>query len=343
LIVSKSHQSPSRGRAHVSVADDGDLRKYRTELPNIIFLLGLTPYELALYAHLKRTAGPGGACWKSTQTLAGETGMSAGMVSKAKKMLAELSFTKNPDGSISRVMLKEKKGMPTDSEYLFEEPLTSIRNIPNDRGGKPFQHITLTNIWSENMTFFSKANSPYELANSPYELANSPYELASSPGEIKKEPIEERTIEEDTKSHSRAGAAGAKGKVAAKDSRSSHPSIQAVRAALGRYPQKPLYDKIIAFLGDDFDEQRVVECALEYASRGRYLGNIAEWLFDWYANGIPKRNNSHATNGRPQKSGGHDHAEAGGRPASRNERRVNELKRQDADTILGPARASVLD
>jgi hypothetical protein len=336
MIVSKSHKSPSRGRAHVSVADDGDLRKYRTELPNIIFLLGLTPYELALYAHLKKTAGPGGACWKSTQTLAGETGMSTGMVSKAKKMLAELSFTKNPDGSISRVTPKEKKDMLADSEYLFEGPLVSIRDIPNDRGGKPFQHITLTNIWSENMAFFSKASSSCE-------LASSPHEFASSSGEIKKEPIEERTIEEDTKSHSRAGAAGAKGKAAAKDSRSSHPAIQAVRAALGRYPQKPLYDKIIAFLGEDFDEQRVVECALEYASRGRYIGSIAEWLFDWYANGIPERSNSHASNGRPQKSGGHNHAEAGERPASRRDHRAAELRRQDPDTILGPPRASALD
>jgi len=66
--------------------DAGDLKKYRTEIPNVVFTLGLDPYALTLYCHLKRTTGAadGGLCYKSTRTLADETGMSAGKVSEAR-------------------------------------------------------------------------------------------------------------------------------------------------------------------------------------------------------------------------------------------------------------------
>ena len=63
------------------------LRKYRTEIPNMILELGLTVYELALYVHLKRTAGDSGGSWKSTRTLVQETGMGAGSIVRAKKGL----------------------------------------------------------------------------------------------------------------------------------------------------------------------------------------------------------------------------------------------------------------
>lgn len=71
--------------------DAGGLKKYRTEIPNIVFTLGLDPYALALYCHLKRTAGAadGGLCYKSTRTLAEETGMSIGKVSEARSELEQ--------------------------------------------------------------------------------------------------------------------------------------------------------------------------------------------------------------------------------------------------------------
>jgi hypothetical protein len=47
--------------------------------------------------------------------------------------------------------------------------------------------------------------------------------------------------------------------------------------------------------------------------------------------------------GRTQGSQGRDPAQAGGRGASRDERRYAELARQSPDAILGPARASALD
>jgi hypothetical protein len=48
--------------------DESDLKKYRTEIPNMIFDIGLTPYEVALYGHFKRVCGAekGGVCGRAS-------------------------------------------------------------------------------------------------------------------------------------------------------------------------------------------------------------------------------------------------------------------------------------
>lgn len=94
----------------VKVVDRGDLRKYRTEIPNMVLGLGLTPYALALYVHLKRTAGDEGKCWKSTRTLAKETGISAGKVSSARGELEDVELIhverpSNPSQSVTVYIL----------------------------------------------------------------------------------------------------------------------------------------------------------------------------------------------------------------------------------------------
>lgn len=164
------------------VVDHGDLRKYRTEIPNIVFTLGLSPYELALYCLLKKTAGADGLCWKSTATLARESGMSSGMVSKAKLALQE-------------------------PVAVFGKPLITVSGEVNKQGGKPKHCITLTDIWPENFRLKGTSSphevdpltcSPRERASSPDEVASSYGEFTSSPHEIKKEPVEEGTLEERT-------------------------------------------------------------------------------------------------------------------------------------------------
>lgn len=155
--------------------DLGDSRKYRTEIPNLVFALGLSPFELALYVHLKKTAGAEGACWKSTQTLSEETGMSAGMVSRAKE------------------------GLQSARLELGGKSLINVSEEANRNGGRPRHIITITDIWPENFAANARPSSPHE-------RASSPHEVASSPGELKKEPGEERTPEE-TNNPSRACAA----------------------------------------------------------------------------------------------------------------------------------------
>jgi len=178
--------------ATYSVHDNGDLHRYRTEIPNIIFRLGLTPYELTLYAHLKQTAGDGGQCWKSTSTLAKETGMSTGTISKAKD------------------------GLVASRPELFGKSLIAVREEAGTRGGRPRHYITLTDVWPENMTMRGRVEEPTSATNTP----SSPHELdgpqvhhmnfqvhhmnfPSSPHELKKEQSikKEQREEESPQSH----------------------------------------------------------------------------------------------------------------------------------------------
>jgi hypothetical protein len=73
------------------VVDAGDLRLYRTEIPNLIDDMNLSVYAFRLYVHLKRVAGASneGACWQSTRTLATHCGMSASKVSESKQELVD--------------------------------------------------------------------------------------------------------------------------------------------------------------------------------------------------------------------------------------------------------------
>ena len=68
-----------------AVFDEGDLRKYRHEIPNIVDDLGLSPHAYRLYGHMKRVCGasPSGRCYQGTRTLAKHCKMSVGKISEA--------------------------------------------------------------------------------------------------------------------------------------------------------------------------------------------------------------------------------------------------------------------
>jgi hypothetical protein len=68
--------------------------KYRTEIPNSIDDMGLSPFEIALYVHVKRRAGDNGVCNENCRELAQATRMSAGQVSTAKRELVERGLIK---------------------------------------------------------------------------------------------------------------------------------------------------------------------------------------------------------------------------------------------------------
>ena len=60
-----------------------DLRKYRTELPNLYDDLGLDPYEFRLLAHYARV----GDCWESVRTTGQKCRMGIGKVSEVRRAL----------------------------------------------------------------------------------------------------------------------------------------------------------------------------------------------------------------------------------------------------------------
>jgi hypothetical protein len=164
-------ETPTTQNTPVQIIDDGGDRKYWTQIPNIVFSLGLSPFELTLYVYLKKVAGASGACWQRTGTLADATNMSDGMISKAKA------------------------GLSRPRAELNGKALIVIAEEKNRHGGKNRHVIRLSDIWPENFAMFGRPISQDEQAISPHEIAISPHEQAISPHEIKKNPSEEKPRE----------------------------------------------------------------------------------------------------------------------------------------------------
>lgn len=149
----------------VEVRDSGDLRKYRTEVPNLVFEMSLSPYALALYMHFRRTAGDDGKCWKSTRTLASDTGISAGTISKARKELEERKL------------------------IGVQYPENNNKSII----------VTIIDIWPENFQHFASStgrSKPPGKTRSGDEQPVQETNATCSPGERKKELLEEGTSQE---------------------------------------------------------------------------------------------------------------------------------------------------
>lgn len=79
------------------------------------------------------------------------------------------------------------------------------------------------------------------------------------------------------------------------DPRASHRAIQAVRAITNRYPDKLVWDDIIALLGDTPNIEQLTLCAKAWARKSTNMGNLDTWLFDWYKNGLPLELQKHFT------------------------------------------------
>jgi hypothetical protein len=162
------------------IVDDSDLKKYRTEIPNIICDLGLTGAAQALYLQLKRTCGAnGGVSWKGTKALAKSLRVSTGQITSLKKQ-------------------------------LWGAGLINIEIEISKRGYN--HHITIVDIWEMNLRYFMKDLSLDEIKTklmrkeiaypqigcSNNEKGSSIIEDGCSDIERRNKPIEERTKEEDS-------------------------------------------------------------------------------------------------------------------------------------------------
>lgn len=149
-----------------SISDQGDLRKIFAAIPRIVFTLGLNPYEFTLYAYLKDTARENGACWKSRATIAKESGMSSGMVTKARQAL--------------------EKPRPE----LGGLPLITVSDEPTKGGGLPTCCVSITDIWGVGTT------SPHDVATSHHDRQRHHTTLATSPHDHKEEALNKKQEED---------------------------------------------------------------------------------------------------------------------------------------------------
>lgn len=104
-------------------------RTFYTQIPNIVFHLGLSPTAFLLYSYYRSI----GACFKSQATIQRETGLS--------------------DKTIRNV----HKELKQNFEKLGTKPLIVISRRVKPDGGKNTNLITIIDIWIENDLFFNKS------------------------------------------------------------------------------------------------------------------------------------------------------------------------------------------
>lgn len=92
-------------------------------------------------------------------------------------------------------------------------------------------------------------------------------------------------------------------RVSVRDPRTGHPAVQAYRSITGKLPPKPLYDAVIATLGEngppEADVGRARDCYHAWLARG-YNPSALTWLLEWYKTGIPKPDGGNGKRASPQ-------------------------------------------
>ncbi len=148
---------------------------YRTEIPNIVFQLGLDPYEFSLYAQIKNIAWDKRFCCKSYKELAKLLGCSDRKVMLALQKL-ESPFEKLNGKSLVIVQRERKDSL----------------------GGSLPNLLNITNIWPINGAFFRKDK---EVSNGVNEQEGGG-ERDAPPGVNEVHPEEDN--KENTHTHTRA-------------------------------------------------------------------------------------------------------------------------------------------
>ena len=150
--MTDANTAPSSPPEEQVIHDPSDLRKYRTELPNLYDDSDLNVYEFRLLAHYKRV----GLCRESLPTTATKCRMSEGQVSEMRKTLADKGF-----------ITLERKEM----------------------GGKRYRYIVrVVDRWIENFARYSGLD-PEQIAEQVRQASPSTREGSPSPHEGKKELI----------------------------------------------------------------------------------------------------------------------------------------------------------
>src|SRR6266545_1697557 len=154
--MATSNAAPSKQEEQV-ISDLSDLRKYRTELPNLYDDSDLTVYEYRLLGHYKRV----GICTESLETTSTKCHMSEGSASQARQSLADKGFI-----TLQKVQMDQKR-----YRYI----------------------VRVVDRWIENFARYSGLSAD-EIAEQIKRASASPHEASASPGEGKKELIKNQEI-----------------------------------------------------------------------------------------------------------------------------------------------------
>jgi hypothetical protein len=98
---------------------------FRTEIPNIVFTLGLSPFALTVYLLLKRIAGDKGKCWKTIKNLADSCEIGETKFRQCLKDLAE-PFGALGGKSLIKIHRRFKQNKAQESNLIEIIPIWRI-------------------------------------------------------------------------------------------------------------------------------------------------------------------------------------------------------------------------
>ena len=135
------------------ISDPSDLRKYRTELPNLYDDAGLDVYEMRLLVHYKRV----GKCTESIETTARKCRMAVGKASQARMSLSDKGWIR-----LTKVPMDKSR-----YRYIVQVVDRWIENFARYSGlSKDDIQRQLANVSTD---FPSGSPSPHEGSPSPHE------------------------------------------------------------------------------------------------------------------------------------------------------------------------------
>lgn len=241
---------------------------YRTELPNIIFQLGLTDGEFRFYCYIKRIAGDRHACFKSLETMAIELGKTRRGIIKFKKKLSQpfRALHGRPLIKVTPRLYKSTKERNTDLieivdiwdlniEYYAEE--ARLRRLEKE-------HIESEKKNSNNSYVVNQGHRGGEQKDT--EVVN---------GEaLKEDPIQEDPIKNNSRRHK---ASSATEKIKVKE------NVLLTQKQIHTLIQKhgpPAYEQMITKLSE-------AKKSKGYVYRSDYHA-IGAWVENWYANQVSR-------------------------------------------------------
>jgi hypothetical protein len=117
--------------SNYSIQDESSDHKYFSLIPHIIFEIGLSANQIALYMAIKRSAGEKSQCTRSSKNLANQAGLSKSVLYRTLPSLCEINS-------------------------ILKKPLIKHSSRLTHCGDRDTNLITIIDIWHENFEFIQR-------------------------------------------------------------------------------------------------------------------------------------------------------------------------------------------
>lgn len=231
------------------ISDPSDLKKYRTELPNLYDDAELDVYEFRLLAHYKRV----GRCTEGLETTAKKCNMSEGKASETRQSLADKGWI-------------------------------ALQKVSMDKGRYRFI-VTVIDRWIENFARYSGlsiediAEQVKKASASPREPIPSPREASPSPSEGKKELLK----------NLKDSLTGAHFSEMTVQEARQVPTLKMYAEATDFFPGSVVWEYVHNFvLTNKLTIEQIKTAAVAWSLRGYRKENV-EGILQWARDGVPEK------------------------------------------------------